>query len=179
MRRLFAITALFFVSCAVTLRAQTIQIKLVDGKTGHPVKNACMSLWPTVDVLVRTDKEGVALLRFTNKDSEVNIPYNLKLWCGPTGAVNPTLKYDDTLTLHTGADYPSCAFPESMPDERMKDMDPISTKEIFQHGFASANTCGNVTGSPQPGEVILFVRPRNHQEKKHDCEAGEFPVICW
>jgi hypothetical protein len=32
----------FFISYAVVLRAQTIQIKLVDGKTGRPAAGACV-----------------------------------------------------------------------------------------------------------------------------------------
>lgn len=171
---------LIFASCATALGAQTIQFKVVNGKTGRPVANVCVSAvdvwWKNIrePVFIRTDKNGVAQLRLTHKDDEVDISYNLKLYCGPTGAINPVLKYDDTLKPYTSGDHPSCAFPENIPKARWKGMEPISTKEVLQHGFVSANTCGNVTASPQPGEVILFVRPTNFREKVHDCQASEF-----
>jgi hypothetical protein len=169
-------------SCAAALCAQTIQIKVVDGKTGRSVKSVCVGI-QTKDlkspVYIPTDKNGVAWLSFTHKNNEIDIFYNPKLGCGGTGVINPVLKYIDTFTSYTTGYNPSCAFPENMPGTRWKEIDSISTNEVFQHGFASANTCGKVTASPQPGQVILFVRPRNSQEKRQDCKAGEFPILCW
>jgi hypothetical protein len=170
---------LFFASYATALRAQTIQIKLVNGKTGRPVAGACVGAWMMKDIrmsaFIPMDKDGVARLRLTHKDNEVDISYNSKLGCGGTGAINPVLKYDDTLSTYSTGDHPSCAFSESVPNARWKEID-FSTKEVLQHGVISANTCGKVTASPQPGEVILFVRPRNFQEKVHDWQNREaFP----
>ncbi|MGA3126499.1 MAG: hypothetical protein ABSD13_07260 [Candidatus Korobacteraceae bacterium] len=126
-------------------------------------------------VYIPADKNGVARLRLTQKDNEVDSSYNSKLGCGGTGAINPVLKYDDTLTTYTTGDNPSCAFPQSMPNARWKEID-FSTKEALQHGVISANTCGKVTASPQPGEVIIFVRPRNFREKVQDWKNSEaFP----
>jgi hypothetical protein len=174
--------ALFlFASCSTALRAQTIQIKLVNGRTGRPVAGACVGAWTKgasnkMSLYIPADKDGVARLRLTQKDSEVDISYNPKLGCGGTGAINPVLKYDDTLTTYSTGDHPSCAFPESMPLARWKELD-FSTKEVLQHGVVSANTCGEATASPQPGEVILFVRPRNFREKVQDWKASEaFPL---
>jgi hypothetical protein len=162
---------LLFASCAAALRAQTIQIKLVDGKTGRPVADACVGVWMMKDtrmsVSIKTDKDGVALLRLTHNDNEVDISYNSKLWCGGDGAINPVLKYDDSLTTDTYGYHPSCAYPQSMPNARSKEID-LSTNEVIQHGVVSANTCGKAIASPQPGEVILFVRPRTFQEKVSD-----------
>lgn len=169
---------ILFASCAAVLCAQTIQIKLVDGKTGRPVAGACVGAWMKAKmphyVVLHTDKDGVAELRLTQNDNEVDISYNLKLGCGGTGAINPVLKYGDTVTTTTG-DYPSCAFPESMPNARWKDLD-FSTSDVLDRGVVSANTCGKISALPQPGEVILFVRPRNFHEKVHDWKASEaFP----
>src|SRR5579862_7878476 len=92
--------ALFlFALCATVLRAQTIQIKLVKGKTGRPVADACVGAWTKdasnkVSLYIPADKDGVARLRLTQKDSEVDISYNPKLGCGGTGAINPVLKYE-------------------------------------------------------------------------------------
>jgi hypothetical protein len=171
----------FFASYAMVLRAQTIQIKLVDGKTGRPVAGACVGAWMKdasnkMSLYIPADKDGAARLRLTQKDSDVDIFYNPKLGCGGTGAINPVLKYGDTLTTYSTGDHPSCAFPESIPNARWKEID-FSTKEVLQHGVASANTCGKITASPQPGDVILFVRPRNFHEKVQDWKASEaFPL---
>jgi len=41
----------------------------------------------------------------------------------------------------------------------------FTTKEVLDHGYASANTCGKATVSPQPGQVVLFVRLLTFWEK--------------
>jgi hypothetical protein len=170
---------LSFASSGKALRAQTIEIKLVYGKTGHPVAGACVGVRTNdtrMSVTIKTDKDGVARLRLTYKDNEVDLSNNLKLRCGGDGAINPVLKYDDTLKTGPTFDNPSCAFPESMPHARWKEID-FSTKEVLQHGVISANTCGKVTTLPQPGQVILFVRPRNFHEKVQDWHNNEaFPL---
>ena len=33
------------------------------------------------------------------------------------------------------------------------------TQKVLEQGIATANTCGNATAPPRPGEVIIFVRP--------------------
>jgi hypothetical protein len=178
------LTFLFFASYATALSAQTIQIKVVDGKTGRPVAGVCVGVWITdasnktlpLTPYIPADKNGVARLRLAQKDNEVNISYDPKLGCGGSGAINPVLKYDDTLTSYTTLDHPSCAFPQSIPNARFNEID-FSTNEVIQHGVVSANTCGKVTASPQPGEVILFVRPRNFREKVQDWLNSEaFPL---
>jgi len=169
---------LFFALCTTALCAQTIQIKLVDGKTGRLVGRACVGVWNRKDsqlpVYMSTDKDGVARLRLTQKDSEVDISYNPKLGCGGTGTTNPVLKYEDTLAIYSTGDHPSCALPATMPNARWKETDPIRTNEVLQKGFVSANTCGKATASPQPGIVVLFVRPRNFHERVQDWKAGEY-----
>jgi len=186
-RRFFAIrfaakgflALLLFASCAAALRGQTIQFKVVNGKTGRPVAGVCVSVLTTHDNRIRvdilTDKDGVARLRLTHNDNEVYMSYNLKLGCGGDGVINPVLKYSDLLKPDTYL-YPSCAFPQDVPNARWKEIGGFSTQEVLQHGVVSANTCGKVTASPQPGEVILFVRPRTFGEKVEDWRnSDEFP----
>ena len=166
---LFAL--LFLASYATALHAQTIQIKLVDGKTGRPVAGVCVAARMMKDYRksaeIPMDKDGVARLRLTQMENELDISYNSKLGCGGNGAINPVFKYAGSLTIGTNGDHPSCAFPESMPNARYKEID-FSTKDVLEHGVVSANTCSKVTASPQPGEIILFVRPRNFREKVKD-----------
>jgi len=41
----------------------------------------------------------------------------------------------------------------------------FSTKEVLEQGVVRANTCGNTTATPVPGEVIIFVRPLTFWEE--------------
>jgi hypothetical protein len=41
----------------------------------------------------------------------------------------------------------------------------FATKKILQSGVVTANVCGKVTASPEPGEAILFVRPLSWWKK--------------
>ena len=167
---LFATALSFIALCIPTFCAQPIQIKFVDGKTGHAVTGGCVGVMmgdPKKQVTVPLDANGIAKLRLTAKESEVDISYDPKLGCGGDSATNPTLKYSSTLTAYTTGDNPSCAFPESERNARYKGVD-FSTKDILDHGVASPNICGKVAASPHAGEVILFVRPRNFSEKVRD-----------
>jgi hypothetical protein len=70
---------LLLASYATALRAQSIQIKLVDGKTGRPITDKSeLNVWVghirEFPFIVPADKQGVALLRLTDKYSEINVP---------------------------------------------------------------------------------------------------------
>src|SRR5215475_11011726 len=75
--KLFAL--LLFISCATLSRAQSIQIVLLNGKTGRPITDR-----PLVNLKVgherefpfqiATDKQGIAPLRLSHNDSEINVP---------------------------------------------------------------------------------------------------------
>ena len=56
------------------------------------------------------------------------------------------------------------------PDVKVEAAEALETavklaKEVLDNGFASANTCDKVTVPPQPGQVVLFVRPPTFWEK--------------
>jgi len=61
------------------LCAQTVTIKLVDGRTGHPMLNSYVNVWvgpnPQKEtmMMIPTDKDGIARLRLTDNDNEVYI----------------------------------------------------------------------------------------------------------
>ena len=70
---------LFFASCMTVLCAQAIEIKLVDGKTGRTITDKSeLNVWVghirEFPFIVPAGKQGVALLRLTDKDSEINVP---------------------------------------------------------------------------------------------------------
>jgi len=109
---------------------------------------------------IPTDESGIARLRLTHNDSEIDI-HNRWKGCGDFGIVNPIVKYDDS--LHIRAGYVLCQLRK--PDYSWLAVTNPSTKQILQQGIVTANTCGKATASPTPGEVVIFVRPLSWWEE--------------
>ena len=147
-----------------TLNAQTVRIRLVNGKTGSPMVNTCVNTWIGAGrkdaMAIPTDKDGVAQLHLTDKDAEVSTQSQPNS-CGNFGVVHPVVKYADTIRIVAG--YVVCQ-PHGPNYSWLATME-FSTKQVVQQGVATANTCGKATASPKPGEVIIFVRPLNWREK--------------
>ena len=149
-------------------RAQTIEVKIVNGRNGHPVADRCMYVWvgdrsnPSSGPLLetQTNKDGIISLRLTHEDGKTNGD-GQRLACGLAGSINPVAKYGDTISIRAG--YVLCQ--PHTPDYSWLARADFSTEEILQHGIATANSCGSITASPKPGEVILFVRPLTWWEK--------------
>lgn len=158
--RALAVLFIFLVlgASAKTLSAQAIKIKVVNGKTGRPITNGCVNTWAGTErkeaMVIPLDKDGIAWLYLTDKDSEVNTQ-NRAPNCGDFGVIHPVVKKSDTLRIVAGyvvcqshaADYSWLATME------------FSTKQIIQQGIVTGNTCGKATASPNPGEWVIFVRP--------------------
>jgi len=160
----FLATVLLILS-AMSLSAQTIEIKLVDGRNGHPMVGASsyVNVWVGGErkeaIAIPTDEKGVARLQLTMNPSEVNIPNSKNN--GSIVIDHPVVKYDESFRIN--APYVLCG-PRGGSYSWLE-LKNFSTKEVLDHGYASANTCGKVTVSPQPGQVVLFVRPRTFWEK--------------
>lgn len=150
------------------LPAQTISIKLVDGRNGRSMADKCINVWvgdraaPKSRPLLQTqtDKNGVADLRLTGHGAEIN-NQNQQLACGLRGVIHPAAKYGDTITIRS--DYMLCQ--ARLPDGSWQALEGFSTKDALQSGIATANTCGKAKASPAPGEIVLFVRPLSWWEK--------------
>jgi len=145
------------------LRAQTISIKLVNGRNGHPMAHGCVNVG--IDhihhmLAIPTDKDGVALLHLTDIDAEVNTQSRWQ-GCGDFGVIKPVVKYSDTIGINAG--YVLCQ--PHTPDYSWLVTMTVSTKKVIQSGFVTPNTCGKATALPKPGELILFVRPLTWWEK--------------
>lgn len=148
--------------------AQTIELKLIDGRNGHPIANKCIYIAvgdnskPQSGSLLstQTDVDGAVALQLMDEDLNVN-NVSRKLACGLSGVINPAVKYGDTVYIRTG--YVLCQQHE--PGSSWLAMTNYSTKQVLQHGIATANTCGKVTAPPKPGELIVFVRPLTWWEK--------------
>jgi hypothetical protein len=157
--------SLFLILPGVSLSAQTLEIKLVDGRNGRPMvgSSSYVNVWVGIErkeaIAIPTDGKGVARLQLTLNASEVNIPNSQN-----TGSIvvdHPVVKYDESFRIN--APYVLCGSGGS--HYSWLGLENFSTKEILHHGYASPNTCGKVTISPQPGQVVLFVRPLKWWEK--------------
>lgn len=149
---------------AMSLAAQTLEIKLVDGRNGCPMVGASsyVNVWVGRErkeaIAIPTDEKGVARLQLTLDPNEVNIP--ISTGHGTIVEKHPVVKYDESFRIN--APYVLCGAEGNRP---WLDLKSFSTKEVLEHGYASGNTCGKVTATPQPGQIVLFVRPLTFWEK--------------
>ena len=151
-------------SSGTALYAQSIRIKLIDGRNGRPMAVTCVDVWVGTErkeaICIPTDPDGVARLRLTDDTGEIDIQ-NRSKHGGSIVAIDPVLKYEDSLAIQVG--YAFCV-PRASNYSWLA-LSRFSTKQLLQQGYVSPNTCGKATASPTPGEVVLFVRPLTWWEK--------------
>ena len=145
-------------------QAETIKIKLVNGRNGQPIPASYVNVWVGTErkeaIVIPTDGKGVASLQLTLNTAEINIP-NPSNNRGSVVVPNPVVKYDDSLRINAG--YVLCQ-PHVGDYSWLKTMD-LTTSRVLQEGITMANTCGTSRATAKPGEVIIFVRPLNWWEK--------------
>lgn len=90
---------------STAVHAQTLLIKLVNGRSGRPISDSFVNVWvgnaQKAAMPIPTDQEGIARLRLTDKDSEIDVHNRLGV-----GVKNPVVKYSDSLRVNAG--YVSC-----------------------------------------------------------------------
>ncbi len=156
---------LFLTLPGVSLFAQTLEIKLVDGRNGRPMVSASsyVNAWVGTQrkeaIAVPTDGKGVARIQLTLNPGEVNIPNSKN--SGSIVVERPIVMYDESFRIN--APYALCASEGS--NYSWLRSEEFSTKEVLRRGYVSPNICGQSTDSPRPGQVILFVRPLTWWEK--------------
>jgi hypothetical protein len=137
---------LYLTLCLVVLIVQAqnstvlIHIKLIDGRTGRPMKNEQVGFENHADyreISVRTDKYGIASLNISR---------------------------DAVILVHNTDGYVNCG------DERGGLVhNDFKVSEILATGVVETitqpNHCGKASGVPKPGELVLFVRPWEPGEK--------------
>src|ERR1700739_2246306 len=144
------IVLLVLASSCTVLRAQTIKIKLVNGRSGIPMAHACVSVG--LDHLdhmlaIPTDEDGFARLRLTENEAEINIKNHWKQ-CGDWGVIDPVVRYSDVIGIHAGYVLCQARTPEYSWLARLT----FPTKQVLEQGIGTANLCGKSTASPHPGE---------------------------
>lgn len=150
------------------LHAQTLEIRLVNGRNGRAIGGTCIYVWvgdrskPNSGPLLETetDRSGSVVLRLTDVHTEIDNQIQ-QLACGLRGVIKPIVKYGDTIRVRAG--YVLCQ--PHTPDHSWLAATDFSTEDVVQHGIVTANTCGKATAAPKPGEVTLFVRPLSWWEK--------------
>lgn len=143
--------------------AQSIRIKLVNGRNGRPMAGTHVNVWVGKErkwaMVMPTDKDGVASLVLTDKEGEVNVP--LGDGDGAHVVANPVVKYDDDL----GINAPFVLCQPGTPDYSWLAIRHVSTKQVIGQGIVTPNACGKATAAQKPGDVIIFVRPLSWWEK--------------
>jgi hypothetical protein len=163
-RWLNLLVTVLLVMSAMSLAAQTLEIRLVDGRNGRPMvgTSAYVNVWVGGErkeaIAIPTDDNGVARLQLTLNPNEENMP--ISTGHGTMVEKHPVVKYAESFRIN--APYMLCG---AEGNRSWLDLKSFGTKEVLDHGYASGNTCGKVTATPRPGQVVLFVRPLTFMEK--------------
>jgi hypothetical protein len=140
--------------------AQTVEIRLVNGRNGHSMSNSHVNVWvgpkPKSTMIIPTDKDGIARLRLTDNDGEVDLHIR-KSSEGGDVVIDPIVKYDESFRVNV----PFVICYPHVRDYSWLAFTNISTKQLLQQGIVWPNSCGKTTASPKPGELVIFVRPLN------------------
>lgn len=155
------------------LHAQEVQIRVLNGRNGKPITNECVNIslgpWHGADLLVPTDKEGVAVLHFVG--DEVTAAAACQGWSKTAhraaGEDTISVMGDNTVACQEYGRLAPGEHPTPRAASRtVGELVPTYTiKTILESGIASANTCGKVRVTAKPGELIFFVRPRSLWER--------------
>lgn len=135
----------------------------MNGRTGRVIAGTCVNVWLGNErksaMAIPTDNDGVASLRLTDNDAEINTDH----WkgCGDFGVINPVAKFASSIRINAG--YVLCQVRQ--PDHTWLAIQTFSTEEVLQSGVVTVNACGEANASPIPGEIVLFVRPLSWWEK--------------
>ena len=145
-------------------QAETIKIKLVNGRNGRPIAASYVNVWVGKQrkdaTVIPTDDNGIASLRLTDTADGTGADEESTA-CGPNCVVNPVMKYDASLRINVG--YVLCQ-PDAGSYSWLRMMD-LPTSRVLQDGIVAENTCGKTRAIAEPGEVVIFVRPLSWWEK--------------
>lgn len=142
----------FVTAFCVSLHAQTthtISIRLLDGKTGLPVKAS--------NFLVRIDRHDTVHNEWVKIDDDGSVIVTL-----PAGAGEISVKatYDMGMTTYINCD----AAKET--DKERNIWYPIPV--ILKTGAVAPNECGKTDFAAKPGEFVFFVRKRDWRDHPED-----------
>lgn len=146
---------------AVHAQETQITIKALDGRNGHAVANSCVIVQISgpsefSGEEVATDHDGVANILLSYNDAGVRPGRKISA-CFGGATVDTVLRYANSVDIIPNRDKAvDCRPPTNKWGTRGYSY-PVT--RIIQRGIVLANTCGNATATPRPGEVTLFVKP--------------------
>lgn len=149
----YLLFAIVITLCSSSACAQEIRIRLLNGRNGHPMSD-CLNVWtapgqrnPTI---VRTGKDGVAVIRTGNADRNTvvapckYVPTSASV--EHLGAIGIWLDLDVDCRAKTDVG--------SSPSKTKF----YALEDIIKTGVASSNTCGKFIMNPSPGELVIYGR---------------------
>jgi|SRR5208283_1520991 len=155
------------------LRAQEIQIRVLNGRNGKPVTNECLNVWlgplHGTGLIAPTNKDGIVVLHLENDQmtADAQSPHACNGMASlgpkvlPQGTDAITILPDEYMACQEYAKVPNPAKPKFVAE-----VPPLySIKKILESGVAASNTCGKFRAQAKPGELIFFVRPRSFWER--------------
>ncbi|WP_074652010.1 hypothetical protein [Terriglobus roseus] len=116
---------------------RVFRVRLMDGRNGQPIANGHVKLW---------------------YDEPSGAGYELATGARGVGLM-PAPVGDPLRVIVTTLDYNDCRRPARYAPPQGYNM-----AEIAKSGLAAENGCGTVAVRPQPGELIVFVRPTRWYE---------------
>jgi len=134
----FSILLLATVLCAA--QQSRIDIKLLNGKNGHPIGDSTVNVWLGNEIsasqMIPDAKDEIGLDLAGVEPRTLRVAPNMRLDCRSTNGHSP-------------------------PGDQI----PYSLDEILSKGIVGENVCGKATASPTPGGLILFFRPMTFYER--------------
>ena len=137
--RRFPVIMVLSMVAAVAAHAQTLHLRILDGRNGRPIINEQPQVtWighqNGAPIQLQTDQDGIAKLVLPSGNVEyVRIEASNYYDCRKVAK-------DDTTQAYF-------------------------VKEALASGIVAINTCGKLEIEPRPGEIILFVRPLHRRER--------------
>jgi hypothetical protein len=131
---LAAVALMLFAGLEPHAKAQlvSIQIRVLNGKNGKPIKDEKLNVWRTADQrdseIMPTDTNGVIPLE-VDKNSSIRVGGNIYFTCHPYKAGDKERLY--------------------------------SVEKILNEGIVDLNTCGNANVLAKPREFVIYERPRS------------------
>lgn len=161
---LFAVGSRTAIALGGHVRGREIRIKVLDGRTGNPVAGACVNVALGLNAsspadsikMLATGIEGVAVVRLAETAGEISEPGRTSNCRGGGTAPTEMVAQSGATIIIAPANYADCR-PHNSNQATILYSYPV--KRVLDEGIVLENSCGKVTISPKPGELILFVRP--------------------
>jgi hypothetical protein len=146
-----------FASVGASGNAQTLHVRLLDGRSGKPIPKGGVNVWVgdhrKAAVPIPGDRNGIAKLSLTNNAGQVNVETGL--------SDQPTFFFAPEIRIQVG--FVLCQAVQKKFS--WLQITPYSTEDWTRTGIVTANTCGKAAAIPEPGELTIFVRPLNLWER--------------